>query len=227
MTTNASLWSYVWHASIIVKLVMLLLLMASIASWTVIFQRGSLLKHAYQALDSFEGRFWLTENLNHYYQQLTQREGQQGLESLFVSGFQEFLRFSQQPGVEAYHIMEGANRAMRVASSRQLDKLELGLPFLATVGSVSPYIGLFGTVWGIMITFHALGGTSQATMSMVAPGISEALIATAMGLFAAIPAVIGYNRYAAKVERIAARYEAFQEEFANFLYRRAQLEQGV
>ncbi|MCP3680469.1 MAG: protein TolQ [Gammaproteobacteria bacterium] len=226
MTTNASLWGYVWHASLIVKLVMLLLLMASIASWTVIFQRGALLKRTYRALDSFEGRFWLTENLNHYYQQLSQREDNHGLESLFSAGFKEFLRLHQQPGVAAYHIMEGSNRAMRVANSREIDHLELGLPFLATVGSVSPYIGLFGTVWGIMITFHALGGTTQATMSMVAPGISEALIATAMGLFAAIPAVIGYNRYAAKVDRIAGRYEAFQEEFANFLYRRAQLEPG-
>ncbi|MEM9242858.1 MAG: protein TolQ [Pseudomonadota bacterium] len=223
MIHQTTFFGYFWHASIIVKLVMLVLLAASIASWTVIFQRGKLLKETHQALNRFERVFWSTTDLVAYYKNLKNRQSSlAGLEAIFVAGFEEYLRLHQQGTVKAEDIMEGAKRAMRVAGMRELDTLESGLPFLATVGSVSPYIGLFGTVWGIMIALHALGNATQTTIGMVAPGISEALVATAMGLFAAIPAVIAYNRYSTRLDRIFVRYDAFQEEFAGFLYRQAQ-----
>lgn len=218
--TDLSLFGYFWHASFIVKLVMLTLLASSIASWLMIFQRGKLLKLTQKNLKQFEKVFWSNADLVTYYKTLENRRSHtSGLETIFLSGFEEYLRLHQQGATAADDVMEGAKRAMRVANMRELDTLEVGLPFLATVGSVSPYIGLFGTVWGIMMSFHALGHATQATISMVAPGISEALVATAMGLFAAIPAVIAYNRYSTQLDRIVARYEAFQEEFASFLYR--------
>lgn len=225
MVTDSSFLMYFIHASLIVKFVMLILLIASIASWAIIFQRDTFLRSIKRALTNFEDGFWSTTDLSKLYQTIQQKgENVQGLETIFLAGFREFIRLRKQPGVDAEDIMEGAQRAMRVAQFRERDELESHLPFLATVGSISPYIGLFGTVWGIMISFHALGGAQQATISMVAPGISEALIATAMGLFAAIPAVVGYNRYINDVDRILSRYEAFQEEFSSFLYRQAHAE---
>lgn len=220
---NPSVWSYFWEASAVVKLVMLLLIAASVASWTVIFERMRTLKKARLALDQFEDRFWSgvdLAQLYHEFQQLGTKLN--GLSNIFVAGFKEFSNLSGQPGVKPTAVMAGAQRAMRVAHMREMEGLESYLPWLATVGSVSPYVGLFGTVWGIMAAFSSLSAVSQATIAMVAPGISEALVATAMGLFAAIPAVVAYNRYVNVVERLLVRYEAFQDEFASLLYRYAQ-----
>lgn len=189
-------------------------------SWTMIFQRGLFLKNAKVEMVSFEDMFWSGMDLSKLYTELsTKGEAVQGLSSIFLAGFREFIRLRKQGGVAPSVILEGIQRAMRIARSREMDKLEQHLSFLATVGSTSPYVGLFGTVWGIMTSFHALGSAQQATIAMVAPGISEALIATAMGLFAAIPAVIAYNRFANEVERLLNQYDTFQEEFSNILYR--------
>ena len=222
MATEQSFLVYFLDAGTVVKTVMFLLLAASVASWTMIFQRGMFLKRARSAVEQFENSFWSGTDLSRLYTEINARgENSSGLENIFSSGFKEFLRLSKQPGTQPQTIMEGAQRAMRIANSREMDKLEQHLSFLATVGSTSPYVGLFGTVWGIMTSFHALGNVQQATIAMVAPGISEALIATAMGLFAAIPAVIAYNRYANDVERLLNHYETFQEEFSSILYRQA------
>jgi biopolymer transport protein TolQ len=189
-------------------------------SWTFILQRGLFLRAANTDCKRFEEQFWSGGDLNKLYLELEQRkEDLSGLASIFYSGFKEFTRLSQQPSIAPGALLKGSERAMRVAQAREVDQLERHLPFLATVGSTSPYVCLFGTVWGIMTAFHALGAVQQATISMVAPGISEALIATAMGLFAAIPAVIAYNRYSAGAERLANYYETFQEEFAGILQR--------
>jgi biopolymer transport protein TolQ len=186
----------------------------------MIFQRGLFLKNAKVEMVSFEDMFWSGMDLSKLYTELsTKGEAVQGLSSIFLAGFREFIRLRKQGGVAPSVILEGIQRAMRIARSREMDKLEQHLSFLATVGSTSPYVGLFGTVWGIMTSFHALGSAQQATIAMVAPGISEALIATAMGLFAAIPAVIAYNRFANEVERLLNQYDTFQEEFSNILYR--------
>lgn len=222
MTADQSLWVYFADASLVVKAVMLLLLAASLVSWTFIFQRGAFLKKIRTITNAFEEQFWSGIDLNKLYAEINARdEESEGSESIFHAGFHEFARLRKQPGITSTMIMEATQRAMRIARSHEMDKLEQHLSFLATVGSTSPYIGLFGTVWGIMASFHALGGAQQATIAMVAPGISEALIATAMGLFAAIPAVIAYNRYANEVERILNRYDTFQEEFSSVLYRQA------
>lgn len=220
MTPDMSLWSLFANASLLVQLVMLLLLLTSIYSWTLIIQKSRQLKAADSAAVTFESRFWSGIDLVELYRQISKRqETQQGLASLFEAGFGEYARLRKQGGLKAMDIIEGAQRSMRVALSREIDRLEGSLAFLATVGSTSPYIGLFGTVWGIMNSFRALGGAQHATLSMVAPGIAEALIATAMGLFAAIPAVIAYNRFSNKVERLETRYEAFKEEFSTLLQR--------
>jgi biopolymer transport protein TolQ len=220
MATEPSLWMYFANASGVVKSVMSLLFVASLLSWTFIIERLLLLKYSRQQVEEFEQRFWNGTDLTKLYSELNKKdEANSGLASIFYAGFREFLRLRKQPQVGANVILESAQRAMRIAHARELDKLENHLAFLATVGSTSPYIGLFGTVWGIMTSFHALGQASQATIAMVAPGISEALIATAMGLFAAIPAVIAYNRYANDVERLQNHYETFQEEFASILHR--------
>jgi biopolymer transport protein TolQ len=222
---EASLWSFVVNAGPIVKLVMLLLIGASIVSWSFIFQRSSYLKQARQAVNRFEDQFWSGSDLNKLYDGLAKRNAElHGMENIFHAGFREYTRLNQRPGVSQEALMDGTERAMRVAKAREMDKLEQHLSFLATVGSTSPYVGLFGTVWGIMTSFQGLIGTAQqATIAMVAPGISEALIATAMGLFAAIPAVIAYNRFNNQVERLTNTYETFQEEFTNVLYRQAHL----
>jgi biopolymer transport protein TolQ len=215
----------VLHASIPVQFVMLLLLAASIASWVIIFRKRRMLGRAEDEADRFEERFWSGAELSKLYAGATGRgRDSGGLEAIFESGFREFNRIRERRGVDSRIQLEGAQRAMRVTTSRELDGLERNLEFLANVGSISPYVGLFGTVWGIMISFQGLANVKEATIASVAPGISEALIATAMGLFAAIPAVWAYNRFATKVERIATRYDAFSEEFSSILQRQSHLD---
>jgi biopolymer transport protein TolQ len=220
VTADLSLVELVLNASILVQLVMLLLLVASMVSWTMIFQKYLILKRARASAEEFEEQFWSGQDLVSMFNRINSHAFDAiGMERIFHSGFKEFARLRAQSGIEASAILDGSERAMRIALSRELDVLELHLSFLATVGSTSPYVGLFGTVWGIMNSFRALGNASQATLALVAPGIAEALIATAMGLFAAIPAVIAYNRYANDVERLHNRYEIFIEEFAAILRR--------
>ena len=202
-----------------VQLVLISLLLISIIAWTMIFQKWRVLKKAKDEANLFERRFWSGADLVDLYKALAQRKDAEGMASIFEAGFREYAKLHKQPGIEADAVLEGAQRAMRVTLNREVDRVESGLPFLATVGSTSPYVGLFGTVWGIMNSFRALGQVEQATMAMVAPGIAEALIATAMGLFAAIPAVIAYNRFSYSVERLEARYDGFMEEFSNLLNR--------
>jgi biopolymer transport protein TolQ len=207
-------------ASFVVQMVMLLLLVVSMASWTMIFRRRSVLRDARVAANEFEGRFWSGGDLSTLFREVSAHEQQaMGMAGIFQAGFNEFARLRNQAGIEPRAIVEGAQRVMRVALSRETDNLETNLSFLATVGSTSPYVGLFGTVWGIMNAFRGLGNAQQATLAMVAPGIAEALIATAMGLFAAIPAVIAYNRYSNDVERLINRYDNFLEEFSTILQR--------
>jgi len=200
---------------------MALLMLASLTSWVMIFQRGFLLNATRRESSEFENEFWLSgKDLRKIFEEIESRTDQPvGLEQIFSSGFKEFSRLSQQEGSDPDRVMQNVQRAMRVALSREEERLETHLVFLATVGSTSPYIGLFGTVWGIMNSFRNLATVEQASLSIVAPGISEALIATAMGLFAAIPAVIAYNRYSAQVEIIVNRFEAFTDEFSGILYR--------
>ncbi len=215
-----SIWSLVLGASWIVKIVLFLLLAASVWSWSIIINKSSLLKNAKSTSDRFIKQFWSGADPAQLYRSL--KGESEGVVALFQAGFKSFLKFQETPAKAAI-IIEGVERSMRVAFSRESDRLEHNLTILATIGSVSPYVGLFGTVWGIMSAFVALGGVEQATLSMVAPGIAEALIATAIGLFAAIPAVIAYNRFLASIEAELNEYENFQDEFVNLLYR--QLEQ--
>lgn len=213
------------HASIPVQLVMVLLLGASIASWVIIFRKKRVLDRAENEAIRFEERFWSGAELSKLYAGAAERNRDiGGMEAIFEGGFREFNRIRQRRGVDSRMQLEGAQRAMRATSSREIDGLEHNLEFLANVGSISPYVGLFGTVWGIMISFQGLANVKEATIATVAPGISEALIATAMGLFAAIPAVWAYNRFATKVDRIAVRYEAFGEEFSSILQRQAHID---
>jgi biopolymer transport protein TolQ len=222
MPSDLSVIKLVLDASFVVQLVLALLFGASIASWAVILRKRALIRRARAEADGFEGNFWSGGDLSMLYRSIEAREGStSGMESIFESGFREFGRLRQQSGVAPAQLLEGAQRAMRVAQLREVDRLEHNLAMLATIGSTSPYVGLFGTVWGIMNSFHSLGNVQQATLAMVAPGIAEALIATAMGLFAAIPAVIAYNRYADQVGRLELRYDTFMEEFATILQRHA------
>lgn len=222
MSADLSLVELVLNASILVQLVILILIVASVVSWTMIFNKRVVLKKAKRAAEDFEERFWSADDLSTLYARVSGRRYQPaGMEKIFEAGFKEFGRLRKQKGIDAAGILEGTQRAMRVGLSREVDDLEIHLSFLATVGSTSPYIGLLGTVWGIMNSFRALGNVNQATISMVAPGIAEALIATAMGLFAAIPAVIAYNRYSNDVERLINRYDTFLEEFSSVLQRHA------
>jgi len=220
MTEQLSLWSLIANASLLVQLVMLLLFFASVVSWVMIIQRGLYLRNAAHNLRQFEDDFWSGIDLNQLYDDIRGKDGGEGLASVFRAGFREFSKLSQQAGVEPDAVMEGAERSMRVALSREEEKLNQHLPFLASVASVSPYIGLFGTVWGIMNSFRGLANVHQATLAVVAPGISEALIATAMGLFAAIPAVLAYNRYSSAADTIFNSYETFAEELSTILHRR-------
>jgi len=222
VTHETSFWSLIANASVIVQLIMLILVLISLGSWWVIVKKHLVLSSARGAADQFEDDFWSGIDLASLYTRINrQKEPVWGMDAIFLAGFQEFLRLRAQPTVDPESVVSGAQRAMRATGSRELDDLEMYLPMLATAGSTSPYIGLFGTVWGIMNAFMALGVTQQATLAQVAPGIAEALIATAMGLFAAIPAVIFYNRYAHDVDRLANRYETFMEEFSNILQRQS------
>jgi len=220
MYAELSLLDLVLHASFVVQFVLLILVLASILSWTMIFDRARVLRKAARAAGEFERRFWSGGDLSALYRDLGQDDKSlTGLAAIFRSGFKEYVRLRKGEDGDPMAVIQGAERSMRVALSREMDRLETNLSFLATVGSTSPYIGLFGTVWGIMHSFHALGNVKQATLALVAPGISEALVATAIGLFAAIPAVIAYNRFADRVERINNRYEEFMEEFSTLLQR--------
>ena len=221
MPEQLSIFELIANASALVQLVMAVLMLASLTSWVMIFQRWIYLRRVAVEVDTFEDHFWSGIDLRELYRELESEEDLNGIEGMFVSGFKEYTRLSEQSGADTDSIMQGVQRAMRVSMNREEEKLETHLAFLATVGSTSPYIGLFGTVWGIMISFRSLANMSQATLATVAPGISEALVATAMGLFAAIPAVIGYNRFSARVEVLSKRYESFSEEFAAILYRAA------
>lgn len=222
VANDMSIFTLVSGASLPVQLVMLILLLTSLVSWWYIFIKVFSLKAANENVDQFEAQFWSGGDLNELYERITAgRKTPQGMASIFQAGLKEFIRYKQQKDTEVSDVMEATRRAMRAAYNRELDYLDSHLPFLASVGSVSPYIGLFGTVWGIMNAFRGLSNVAQATLSQVAPGIAEALVATAIGLFAAIPAVIAYNRFAASVDRLSVRYESFIEEFTNILQRRA------
>jgi biopolymer transport protein TolQ len=222
METEMSLFSLVARASILVQLVMLSLLAASVMSWIVIFLKHKLLKEAQKEALRFEDQFWSGINLADLYGQVKRRtESISGMAKIFEAGFAEYVRIHKRGSSNTEMMLAGVQRSMKVALAREEDRLEANLALLATIGSTSPYVGLFGTVWGIMRSFTALGSVQSATLSMVAPGIAEALIATAMGLFAAIPAVIAYNRYAERVDRITGAYENFAEEFATILQRQS------
>jgi biopolymer transport protein TolQ len=209
------------QASPVVQFVLLLLLGASVSSWTIIFRKRAIIRRARADAEGFENSFWSGGDLNGLYRAIEARGGATGMESIFEFGFREFARLRQQGGVAADMLLDGTRRAMRVAQLKEIERLEASLATLATVGSTSPYVGLFGTVWGIMSAFSNLGNVQQATLASVAPGIAEALVATAFGLFAAIPAVIAYNRFADQVSRLELRYDAFMEEFSTILQRHA------
>jgi biopolymer transport protein TolQ len=222
MQNELQIWQLVMEASWLVKGVMALLLAASVASWMVIFRKRQILAKTEKAADAFEERFWSGTDLTQLYESITGAHRiTSGMERIFDAGFAEFLRMRDQGRMSPNAMVEGSQRAMRIALTRETESLEHHLNFLATVGSTSPYVGLFGTVWGIMTSFHQLANVNQATIAMVAPGISEALVATAMGLFAAIPAVIGYNRFSNQVDRLEVRYDNFKEEFSSILQRQA------
>lgn len=219
MLQELSIVRLVMQASPVVQFVMALLLAASLMSWTIIFRKRALLSNARKAADRFESSFWSGGDLAALYRNIGARGNATGFDSIFEGGFREFARLRQQGGIATDMLLEGARRAMRAAHLKETDRLENGLSNLATVGSTSPYVGLFGTVWGIMSAFTSLGDAQQATLASVAPGIAEALVATAIGLFAAIPAVIAYNRFADQVGRLELRYDAFIEEFSTILQR--------
>ena len=222
VANDMSLLTLITGASLPVQLVMAILLITSIFSWWYIFIKVATIRRAEKESEEFESAFWSGGDLNKLYDGVTAgRRKPQGMASIFEAGFKEFIRHKQQARMEVSDVMEGSRRAMRAAYNRELDDLDAHLPFLASVGSVSPYIGLFGTVWGIMNSFRGLSNVAQATLSQVAPGIAEALVATAIGLFAAIPAVIAYNRFASSVDRLSVRYESFMEEFTNILQRKS------
>lgn len=226
MTSELSIFGLFLQASFLVQFVMFLLLATSIVSWAFIFQRAKVLNNAKDEMKKFEDKFWSGVDLNRLYQELSARQSLNGMASLFCAGFKEFVRLRKSTATSSDAVMDGTYRAMRVALSREVDSLESRLSFLATAGSISPYIGLFGTVWGIMTAFIALGEVQQATLAMVAPGIAEALIATAMGLFAAIPAVVAYNRFSYQVEKLENSYGNFMEEFSSILHRQAHAHQS-
>ncbi|MBY3787095.1 protein TolQ [Photobacterium carnosum] len=222
MNSELTILDLFLQASLLVKLVMLILLGMSIASWAMIIKRSQVLNRAERNASQFEDRFWSGVDLSQLYQEVQERKDDlSGSERIFYSGFKEFARLHRSNGSVPEAVMEGTGRAMRVSLSKEVDELETNLPFLATVGSISPYIGLFGTVWGIMTAFIALGAVKQATLAMVAPGIAEALVATAMGLFAAIPAVMFYNSLTNKVTKLEHTYATFMEEFSSILHRQA------
>jgi biopolymer transport protein TolQ len=220
VTTDLSILSLIANASILVKGVMLLLTLVSLMSWYWIFRKWFAIRDARAKTDQFERDFWSGGDLNSLYQSAVNgRHNTGALERIFEAGYREFTKLRGQRGLDPASIVDGSRRAMRATYQREIDDLEAHLAFLASVGSVSPYVGLFGTVWGIMNAFRGLANVSQATLAHVAPGIAEALVATAIGLFAAIPAVVAYNRFAHDVDRVAVRFESFMEEFSNILQR--------
>jgi biopolymer transport protein TolQ len=218
--TDLSIANLILGASLLVQALMLVLVAASVMSWALIMRKRKEMRDARREADRFEEVFWSTEDLTTLFNRINSaNKSSEGMERMFLAGFKEFARLRKREAIEPTAILEGVQRAMRISLNRQVEELEVSLPFLATVGSVSPYVGLFGTVWGIMEAFQALGNVHQATLAMVAPGISQALIATAMGLFAAIPAVVAYNRFSSEIDRLFSRYDIFQEEFASILQR--------
>ena len=222
VTQDLDIWTLIVHASFVVKVVMFLLLAVSFMSWMFIFQKWFSIRRANAQTDKFEREFWSGNDLNALYQgAVNQRHTIGSLERVFEAGFREFAKLRGQRGTDPSDMVDGARRAMRATFQREMDFLERHLSFLASTGSVSPYVGLFGTVWGIMHSFRSLSNVQQATLAQVAPGIAEALVATAIGLFAAIPAVVAYNRYSHDIERLANRFESFMEEFSNILHRQA------
>lgn len=224
VTHDLSVVSMVMNASVVVQAVIGALVLASMFSWTYIFMKVFAIRRARRQADEFEREFWGGADLVGLYQRAASgRYVPSGLERIFESGFKEFLKLKGRPGSDLSALLDGTRRAMKATYQREMDALESHLSFLATVGSVSPYIGLFGTVWGIMNAFRGLSNVAQATLQQVAPGIAEALVATAMGLFAAIPAVIAYNRFSHDIDRLASRYESFMEELQNILQRQAHL----
>ncbi|HVL55802.1 MAG TPA: protein TolQ [Burkholderiaceae bacterium] len=222
MQTDLSILSLIAGASLLVQLVMLLLVCISIGSWTFIFQKWFQVRAARSATDRFEGEFWKGGDLGVLYQSVLDESRNHGpLARIFESGMREFMKTRQQKPGDTQAMIDGSRRAMRAGYQREMDSLESHLAFLASAGSVSPYIGLFGTVWGIMNAFRGLANVQQATLAAVAPGIAEALVATAIGLFAAIPAVVAYNRFSYEIERLSNRFDTFSEEFSNILHRQA------
>lgn len=220
--TDLSILELVLEASLVVKVVMGMLVLVSMYSWMIILYKRSVFKRASKAITQFEQRFWYGAELGELYKRVSARRDKlTGMEAIFEAGFREFAHLRKQKDMDVMAIIEGAQRAMRVALNREYEHLENHLNFLATAGSTSPYVGLFGTVWGIMNAFRSLGTSATASIGDVAPGIAEALIATAMGLFAAIPAVIAYNHFASRLERITGKYDTFVDEFATVLQRQA------
>jgi biopolymer transport protein TolQ len=221
VTQDLSILHLILNASWVVQGIMLLLLGVSVISWYYIFQKLFTLKRAQRQTNDFERAFWSRPDLNALYQSAVNARHRTGsLERIFEAGFRDFVKLKTQR-IDPGELVDGARRAMRATYQREMDYLESHLAFLASVGSVSPYVGLLGTVWGIMHSFRGLANVAQATLAAVAPGIAEALVATAIGLFAAIPAVVAYNRYSHDIERLAVRYESFMEEFSNILQRQA------
>ena len=222
MSNDLSIFHLVANASFVVQFVMFILLAASVISWTFIFTKRKELKQAFVVTEEFEEAFWSGIELTDLYKKLSANQFEpEGVEKIFLAGYKEFSRMRQKGDVDPAVQVESAQRVMRIELTRELDRLDETLPFLATVGSTSPYVGLFGTVWGIMNSFRALGDVKQATLAHVAPGIAEALIATAIGLFAAIPAVVAYNRFSTRLDRLTGRYELFIDEFIVLLQRQA------
>ncbi len=225
VTQDLSILSLILQASVIVQLVMALLLLVSLVSWYYIFQKMFSVRRAKKETDNFERLFWSRADLNALYQNATNARHRSGsLERVFEAGFRDFVKLRGQRASDPNALIDGARRAMRATYQREIDNLDAHLAFLASVGSVSPYVGLLGTVWGIMNSFRGLANVGQATLSQVAPGIAEALVATAIGLFAAIPAVVAYNRYSHEIDRLSIRFESFIEEFLNILQRHAAAE---
>jgi biopolymer transport protein TolQ len=221
-TQDLDIWTLILNASVVVKVVLVLLLMVSFLSWMFIFQKWFSIRRAGGQTEKFEREFWSGNDLHALYQgAVNNRHTIGSLERIFEAGFREFAKLRGQRGTDPSDMVDGARRAMRATFQREMDFLERHLSFLASTGSVSPYVGLFGTVWGIMHAFRSLANVQQATLAQVAPGIAEALVATAIGLFAAIPAVVAYNRYAHDIDRLANRFESFMEEFSNILHRQA------
>lgn len=222
MNNDLSIIHLIASASIVVQFVMLILLAASVVSWTFIFNKRKQLNRAIYITDQFESEFWSGVDLSELYRNMMAKDFEpEGIEKIFVAGYKEFSRMQKAGTTDPAAQVENAHRAMRIEQQREIESLDESLPFLATVGSTSPYVGLFGTVWGIMNSFRSLGNVQQATLSQVAPGIAEALIATAIGLFAAIPAVVAYNRFSTRLDRLAGRYELFIDEFVVLLQRQA------